>query len=442
MFENIKNFFGRMRGNMLDKSVISRAAATDIALSDSMCAARNLWRDMYTDNDGLHLPAAIAFEMARLMTVEFGSCISGSNRADFLNESYQQVMKDIRIPLEYGCAKGGLVFKPYVSGGKILVDFIQADRFFPTAFDHNGRICGAVFVQSHTADDRFYTRLEKHTLSGNTYTITNSVYCSRSRDSLGSPVGFSEVPEWKDLSESVTIGNVRQPLFGYFRPAIANCIEPGSPVGVSVYANAVNLIHDADEQYKRLMWEFESGQRALIANAMAFRRDRDGKPRLPDRRLYRTLDVEDMDFFKEWSPQLRESEISNGLNRILRQIEFNCGLAYGTLSDVSNQDKTAEEIRTSKQRSYATVCDNQKALKIALQELVYAMDVWCTLYGLAPRGRYSLSFDFDDSVLADRRAQFDERRQLVESGIMQPYEFRMWYFGEDEEQARKKIQVV
>ena len=46
---------------------------------------------------------------------------------------------------------------------------------------------------------------------------------------------------------------------------------------------------------------------------------------------------------------------SNGYNRIVQKIEFNCGLAYGTLSDPQVVDKTAEEIISSKQRSYATV---------------------------------------------------------------------------------------
>lgn len=416
---------------MFDKSVISREAGTEIAVSDRMCEARRLWKEMYSRDGGLHLPAVIAFEMARLITVEFDSFISGGSRAEFLNCGYREALKNLRIPLEYGCAKGGLVLKPYASEGKIKVDFIQADSFYPTRFDDSGKICGAVFVQNASHGGRYYTRLETHSLRGNTYEITNRVFCSRSQGVLGTLAELGDVPEWKNLAPSLTIGNVKRPLFGYFRPAIANSIEPGSPEGVSVYANAANLIEDADRQYERLMWEFESGERALIANTMAFRRDRDGKPRLPHKRLYKTLDVEDMDFFKEWSPQLREAELSNGLNRIFRQIEFNCGLAYGTLSDMQTTDKTAEEIRLSKQRSYATVCDNQKALKTALEELVYAMDVWCTLYGLAPRGSYTLTFDFDDSVIADRRVQFDERLTLVKEGIMTQSEFRNWYFEEE-----------
>lgn len=439
MFENIKEFFGRVKKSMLDKTVIRSAIASEIAVSDEMGVALRLWKEMYEEQGGLHLPAAIAFEMARMITIELQSVVSGSPRADFINKCYQRIIDEIRIPVEYGCAKGGLVMKPYVSDGRLFVDFIQADRFFPTAFDETGKIKGAVFVQTCAKNGKFYTRMEKHSLLDNVYEISNKAFCSHNKDSLGVQIGLEEVEEWKNLAESVSVGNIKQPLFGYFKPAIANTIDPSSPLGVSVFANAVNLIDDANRQYERLNWEFESGERALIANAMAFKRDKDGKPRLPDKKLYRTLDVEDMDFFKEWSPSIRESEFIDGLNNILRRIEFNCGFAYGTLSDVNYADRTAEEIRTSKQRSYSTISDNQKALKNALVDLVYAMDVWCTLYNLAPMGSYEISFEFDDSIAADRKTEYEEKQALVNSGIMAPWEFREWYFGEDEAVAKQKI---
>ncbi|MBE7024230.1 MAG: phage portal protein [Ruminococcaceae bacterium] len=441
MFENIKDFFGRVKSGMYDKGVIGRAIPEGIAVSNEMNDAVELWSAMFEEKSGLQLPAAISFEMARLITVEMKSVISGSSRAEYLNGIYSNVIENIRIPVEYGCAKGGLVLKPYVSKGKIFVDFIQADSFFPISFDSAGKISGAVFVQSLMKNGRYYTRFEGHQLKDGIYEISNRAFCSHTRNSIGKPIGLSEVEEWKELSEKLVLNNILHPLFGYFKPAIANTVDTSSPLGVSVFANAVNLIEDANCQYERFLWEFESGERALIANTMAFKRDRDGKPKLPDRRLYRTLDVEDMDFFREWSPQIREEQLSKGLNRIFRQIEFNCGFAYGTLSEVSDSEKTAEEVRASKQRSYATVADNQKALKNALTELVYAMDVWCTLYSLAPKGDYGISFEFDDSIAADRKTQFEEKQAMVACGIMAPWEFRAWYFGEDEETAKKNVSL-
>ncbi|MBR5155168.1 MAG: phage portal protein [Clostridia bacterium] len=439
MFEVLKNFWGRGKIDMLNPGMMKNIAGINIAMSPKMAEAVQKWKEMYEDKSGLHLPAAIAFEMARMITIELQSKVTGSKRAEFLDKSYQDVIYNIRTPMEYGCAKGGMVMKPYVQNGEIKVDFIQGDNFFPTDFDESGNISGAVFVQTMAKNGDFYTRLEWHRSIDTGYEILNKVFKSKSSGSLGREISLGDVPEWKDMIERLVISNVKKPLFGYFRPAVANSIDPTSPVGVSVFANAVNLIEDANRQYERFLWEFESGERALVANSMAFKHDRDGRPKLPDRRLYRTLDVEDIDFFREWSPELRGTELADGLDKIFRQIEFNCGLAYGTLSNMENYDRTAEEIRNSRQRSYSTISDNQKALKKALIDMVYAMDVWCTLCNLAPMGEYSISFEFDDSIAADRKTEFEEKRLLVEAGIMMPWEFRMWYFGEDEEAARSHI---
>lgn len=439
MFEKIKDLWGRVKAVVFDKGTIKNAMREDIAMSDNMSQAIQMWSEMYVNGKDLQLPSAIAGEIARLVSIEMKSEISGSTRADFINKKYAEIIEDIRTPLEYGCAKGGLVFKPYVSNGNIAVDYIQADAFFPLRFNNSGQITAAVFVERIAKGSTYYTRLERHELNSTVYTIKNTAYMSLSSSTIGSQISIESVSEWKDLQEEMSFTNIKQPLFGYFKPAIANTIDTSSPIGVSVYSKAVELIDEANKQFERFCWEFESGERALYANTMAFKKDKNGRPILPHTKLYKTLDVEDMDLFKEWTPTLRETELANGLSRIFRQIEFNCGLAYGTLSDVQNTDKTAEEIKASKQRSYATISDNQKALKNALTDLVYAMDVWCTLYNLAPMGKYDISFEFDDSIVADRKAEFTEKQALVSVGIMSKWEFRMWYFGEDEETAKAKV---
>ena len=245
---------------------------------------------------------------------------------------------------------------------------------------------------------------------------------------------------WGDIAPEVAISGVSAPLFAYFKVPIANIIDQQSPLGTSVYSRAVDLIREADKQFRRLVWEFESGERAVYVDLAAFKTDpKTHKPKLPDKRLYRTLNVGDDNFFEDWSPAFREASILSGLNKMLQTIEYTCGLAYGTLSDPQNVDKTAEEIRASKQRSYCLISDVQKSLQTALDALIYAMDVYCTLYNLAPAGRYDVSYEWDDSIIADRQAEFAERMQLVTMRAMQPWELRAWYLGEPEEVAKAAV---
>lgn len=432
--------------NILNRNELKNILNTEIAVSDKMTVAINLWDNMYRDKaswidediHSLNIPASVSSELARLVTIEMKSEITKSSRADFLQAQYDNVLHDIRNITEFACAKGGLMFKPYVSDGQIKVDYIQADNFIPTAFDSSGNITAVIFMDKKYKGDKIYTRLEYHKFENGKYIIKNHAYVSSSENDIGKKISLNQVDEWRDLSPETVLDGMEKPLFSYFRMPMANTVDPTSSLGVSVYSRAVELIKDADMQYSRLLWEFESGERALYVDDGAFLRDKNGAIKFPHKRLYRSLLSND-ELFKEWTPTLREQNILNGLNALLRKIEFNVGLAYGTLSDINNVDKTAEEIRSSKQRSYAHVSDIQSELQAALTGLVYAMNVLATLYSLAPEGEYEISFEFDDSIVADRRAEFSEKIQLVSAGIMQNWEFRMWYFGEDEETAKAHI---
>ena len=57
----------------------------------------------------LNLPAAIAAEIARAVTIEMQVQISGSARADFLAGQMARVTGKLRQGTEYGAAKGGLI---------------------------------------------------------------------------------------------------------------------------------------------------------------------------------------------------------------------------------------------------------------------------------------------------------------------------------------------
>lgn len=407
--------------------------------NDLMSAAIELWDGLYRRESRLCLASSIASETARLATLEMKSKVSGSTRADFLNLFYEEALKDVRVTAELAAALGGIVLKPYVSDGKILVSRISPENFIPIEFDETGKITDAVFLDRFASGKSFYTRIERHSFENGRYIIRNSAFLSTSENDLGKSIELSDTEFWRDIEPYLVCEGVEKPLFAYIKMPMANSIDPTSPLGVSVYAKVIPLIDDAEKQYERLIWEFESGERALYIDETAIRRDKNGEKALPDKRLYRMINSGNDALFEDWTPQFRSKEIKEGLNEILRRIEFGTGLSYGTLSDVQDTDRTAEEFRASKQRSYTHICDIQRSIKNGLCELVYAMDVLADLYSLTPGGQFYISFDFDDSIVADRKTEFEEKLRLLDKGIISPSEMRAWYFGEGEKEAIKKI---
>lgn len=455
MFSKLKDVIGKLVSKIFKKETIEQRLEVNIAVSDDIGKAIELWTKVYKNKapwlnesvKSMNLASSISKEMAKLVTIEFESEIVGN---DYLNEQYKEVIKEIRNYTEYACAKGGLVFKPYVNGENIEIDLVQADSFFPTSYNSRGEVTGAVFTEFKHQDKKVYTRLEYHSLTKDGYYISNTAYMKDNYNNnmdlnsdLGQQISLKSIDEWSNLQEEVLIKNIDKPLFAYFKMPLANTIDNNSPLGVSIFADAIELIEEADKQYSRILWEYEGTELAINASMDCFKRDQNGNPILPHgkERLYRSFNfgVDEWNKALEtFSPAIRDTSLFNGLNQLLRRIEFSCGLAYGTLSDINETDKTATEVKASKQRSYATVSDIQGKLQVALEHLAYIMDVYAKLYSL-PSSKYEMTFNFDDSLVMDKDTELASMLNDVVSGILRPELYIMKKYGVDENTAKEMM---
>lgn len=409
-----------------------------IALWYAMMVNTPPWQDCNVKSVGL--PAAICREVTRPTLVEFTANITGSQRADYLNDGFQLAKDNFSKALELGLALGGVALKPYIYGDKLLVDMTGATGFQPTKFDPTGRCIGGVFRDKPVkVNGKYYVRLESHDLTNTTYTIKNKAYYSDSTGSVGAPAPLDVVPEWADIQEEVTIQNMDGPLFAYFKPPIANTADTNSLCGMSIYGDAatVGLIKQADEQWERLRWEFKSGERKVLMDGNTTTAN------MFDKRLFEIgAFTADGDFYQFLNPELRNDAVYKGFQDVLRRIEFNVGLSYGDISDPQTVEKTATEIRSSKQRKYVLISSIQTALEHTFDALIYAMNTYATLYGLAADGEYEVTYDWGDSILDDQETkgnEFARDLQLLNAGIMNDWEFRAKYFNEDEATAKAAL---
>lgn len=429
----------------------------DFCMSTQIANQIELWSRMYENKppwksktvDIIGLPSSIAGEIARLTVLELETECKGSARATYIDKIYQKVVNCLRQYVEYGCAKGGLILKPYPSLGGIEVQIIQADCFFPISFDGSGRITQCVFLEQFRKGNKIYSRLEVHELKNQILTITNRVFLSTNDYSLGSEISIGMVDRWAELVPSISFENVEQLPFGYFKVPMANNEDSDSPLGVSVFSRAVGEIQQADKRYSQIDWEYESKEAAVhVAQSLLKVNPQTQQTEYPEgkERLYRAFEYNvgatDKPLLDTFSPDIRDQSYYNGFNHLLRLIEFNCCLSYGTISDPNNTDKTAEEIKFSKQRSYQFVSDTQSALQKALDELIYAIDFYCTIYQLAPSGTYTMSYTWDDSIVRNVDEVIDKNIKLVQGGLRSKLTAIMEINKCDETEAKLELKRI
>lgn len=487
IFTKLRGFIEGVFRKLIGYKEVEQVADFESPLSSEMENALNEWALMYQDKapwlakDGvcsLGLPAFIAGEIARQVVLEVKWNITakvpdgteppedGSDpmnpRAQFLKDEFTKCMKPLREKLETGSAAGGMTIKPCPSGQHFGFDFTMNWSMYLIAFNGTGDLTDVIFRDTYTSGKTIYTRLERHKLEtrrikgddGEPETvavITQKCYKSKDSNQIGTECGLKEVPVWAGLKPEVIIRNTGGKLpIGWYKVAAANNVDLDSPLGLSVFAKARDLIRDADVQYSRLLWEFEGGEMAIDVDPLALRPKQtqasDGsvhyeQPKLNER-LFRGVDTGRDETYHVFAPPLRDSSLLNGLNHILCRVEDACGLARGTVSIPTQEAMTATQLKILRKRTYDTITSNQAALETALRDVVHAMDVYATALNLAPEGEWELSFEWDDSIITDTDQQLNERLALANAGVLSRAELRSWYLGETEAQAQAAIAQI
>ncbi len=436
--------FGKLKNCLIGfpEGSVKREFDVTPAITRSEMDEINFWNSLYIgqaywlthDVISLNIPASICRELARPTLSELKVTIDGA-AGNYLMEQFSNAQKRFQPALETFLALGSGAFKPYIFNDRILVSYCGPNTFQPTRFDISGECVGGVFKEGIKSGEKYYVKLEDHQFENGRYVIRNRAFESTQNGSVGNPVSLNTVPEWADLNEEISVEDIEHPLFAYFRTPIANKLHPDSGVGVSMYADAVELIRQADIQWERLQWEYKSGERKIFGENSQVNIEKFGLDRLY---AFGPFYSENGDLLHEFSPEYRDSSVYAGFQSILKQIEFNVGLAFGTISDPQSVEKTATEIESTKQRMYTTIEGIKQNLGSTLDGLIYAMSVMAGLYNLAPAGDYSVTYEWGDSILEDtntKQLALADMRNDVAAGLIRPEIYIMRKYDVTEAEA-------
>lgn len=426
---------------MFGYTTLKNIVGADITLSQNMIDAINEWKNMISGTadwindsvESLKIEEGICREFADSVLIEMETSVDN----DKLNAAYQKAIENINAEFQEGLALGSFILKPL---GPDLSEFVSADKFIPICFGDDGKLLDVGFLAvKKIGEVDYFTKFERHYFINGNLTIENKCFHSQSTSDIGTACKLEEVDEWKNIAPGpTTYPGMNQMDFGYYRNPIKNRTDE-SKCGVSIFDSAKGLIKKADVQAARYDWEFDSGERAIHVDNRALKQERNGfgVAKLK-KRLYRGLNLDDgkdKELFKEYSPEMRDEAFRRGLEEYKREIEFTVGLAYGDLSDVQQVEKTAEEVKTSKIRKYSRVTEIQKNLKTCLEDFVDGLAFYNGLYNSS----YELNCNFNDSILTTEDEERKRDREDVAMGVMSLVEYRMKWYNEDEETAKKNL---
>ena len=447
----------------LFKTSAEKEFNVDIISSDLMEMAQIEWQNIIKGRPywvsknvrTINFAKFLCYYTSKKTCLDINVTISGSDRADYINQCIgAMIQKSIRDKVEDACGAGGIILKPngtYNPAGAI--DYVMPGSFAVTEKNSNGDILGVIFIDRQVKGDDYYTRLEyqhftsaigedgEHT--GHTYTIENKAFKSRGSDSLGRSIKLTDVPECKDIPESISISNVEKPLFGYFKMPYNNTIDYASPEGVAVFANCIEELRNLDVAWSRKDDEVDDSQHITFIDENALmKRDKNtgDKARVELPRFVKGLKmgVDAQNTVDEHVPTLLTEQRVADINSILSMISTKAGFSQGQfVLDRKTGIATATEIESDDSETVETITDIRNALKTAIKDLAYALDKYCDVFFNMPSGYVNaLDEDVADEdvfYFKDLLASFEQDRtrayQLMMNGVYSKRKYLKEYEG-------------
>jgi A118 family predicted phage portal protein len=256
-------------------------------------------------------------------------------------------------------------------------------------------------------------------------------------------LNLDEVPGFEWIPDTFFTGS-DQPLFVLFRPNIQNNIDLSSPLGISVYANAIDQLKTTDTIFDSLHMEFMLGRKRIMIKPEAMKPGEDGPRYDPNEIVFTFLpeDAANEAVIQELKATLRINEHLTGLDMALNMLAIKCGFGTGhwDLDRNTLALHTATEVISTNSGEYRTLKKHEIVLEDALKSLARIIlkigNIW---FGMKLNEDVEISVDFDDSIIEDQNVNFERDMKLLDAGIMAPEEFRAKWMNEDAETAKAAI---
>lgn len=343
------------------------------------------------------------------------------------------------IPRVVGQAvsESGEIVPGDVSG--IELDYVTIEHIFPLAWQ-NGFITECAFDSIVTRAGKNYLYLQIHRKDkAGQYIIENSIY--RYENETLSDALLTDVPGFERIPPVVHTGSDKR-QFVIDRPNIANNLDYLLPVGISVYANALDVLESVDKVFSCYGNEFDNGA-LLLAVKMPATRYEDGQPTLDDRdRRFYLLpeDTQQGNVVEPISPQLRTQQLNIGLQDHLNILSSKCGFGETYYRFNGGSVATATQVISENSTMFSTIRKHEIVLRQALVELCRViLRLGNTAMNAGLNENVAITVNFDDSIITDTESERAQDRQDVSMGAMGLVEYRMKWYGEDEATARKML---
>lgn len=322
--------------------------------------------------------------------------------------------------------------------GNIKIDCINGDMVFPLTWD-NGIITECAFVRIGGDDEKITYTIIQHLLEKGKYVIKVDEVDEAGHLVLPQTIACKMKEE---TTTKIYETGIEIPLFQIVRTPIVNNYDKTNPLGISVFANAIDTLKCIDIIYDSWYNEFELGKKRIFVKSDLKKVQVDYGEGISSQ-----IDNNDLIFYIiDWTETdkapiyesnmtIRASEHIESLDKQLNLLSRKVGLGDGFYSFNGSLTQTATGVISANSSMFRNLRKQELILERALVGLAKGI---LALAGM--NYDIEITVDFDDSIIEDTEKKSQELMSEYNAGLLDMVGY--WAekkFKGNREQAKKFV---
>lgn len=401
----------------------------------------------YFVTDNISLTATVAGRIATLVLIDSDVNVAGDNmRAKALNDILQELEDEqLKKAIEVALGTGDCLIKPYTDGKAFGYDLIPANNFRVTDSVGN-KIKGCLIkADAYQTDSVVYERIEYHNLIEQEGTSVLEIKQMAFKNGTQVPM---ETTRWEGI-EDTRLANVDKMIFGRIKCPMVNRGDLNSINGVPITYGMDKVVKNSVEAYDRFNKEMRDKETLIFADKtllVADKREKGKELKINKGKnnLFQFVNsnkIED-DLIKEYSPQIRDASLTEGIQQNFKMLELVAGLSAGILTPPTTNFATATEMKANLQLSFAFIQAVRRQIEKCINDVIDGTNFIMNRNNITPIGPYEVIFTWSDSYIQQMGERLTALLQGEAIGAVDKSEVRAFIQNEPLTMAEEKVAEI
>lgn len=410
----------------------------------------NGYKNIKRTRKTLNMPKKICEDWANLLLNEKTDVVYGDDKQqqalwNLLNKVQFWAKGNEGIEKTFALGLGAFVESVDGDGNERL-QFVNRQKVYPISIEQD-KITECAFVNVNSSTTviqvhvKGYIKDNKLVLDKNGNYIIRTIIYDKKINNQSEDIGELISDDTFDTGSPLA-------WFQILKPNIANNIDINSPLGISIFANSLDVLNGVDLAYDGFCEEMRLGRSRIFVNKKLIRRDENGETLTFDNNesgFYYGGETDNAKPFEFYAPTLRTDGYFNGINNALNLLSSKVGFGENHYRFDKGGVTTATQVISENSEMFRSLKKHEIILNEVIIDVCKAlMYIHNNFNGDAFKFDLNANIEvkFDDSIIEDKETMKMTDRQDVNMGVMSKVEYRMKWYNEDELTAKQKLAEI